>query len=124
MGKVGISWCCPGLLAGDDTGSVHFVPKCRGKNVVHECRVIGGFGCVSCASKYDNISYKLKTPYLRVCVFIYLSIYLVIWKWFHSPLFEIQYSLSLSLSLSFSFCLCSHHVKSCYIFVLQIFATG
>ena len=45
-----------------DTGSTHFVPSVRGKNVVHECRVIGGLGCVSCTGKYNNISFKLKTP--------------------------------------------------------------
>ena len=37
-------------------------------------------------------------------------------KLHRSPFFEEQYSLSLPL------CLCSHHVKSCYIFALQISA--
>ena len=64
------SWAACGGLPGVRPGSVS---ECShytfGKNVWNECRVSWGLGYIRCTGRYDNISFIIKTPYFKFCVF-------------------------------------------------------
>ena len=53
------------------SGSVsEFLTKTIGKNVLRSVGVNGGLGYIRCTVRYDNISFIIKTPFMRTNLFI------------------------------------------------------